>query len=84
MVSLEGVLKMNPDIIVDIIVGEAARDGVEKALVQWSGLTTVNAVKTGDVHILTEAWAVRPGPRIDLLVTSLSDYVREWSEGHDR
>ena len=84
MVSLEGVLKMNPDIIVDIIVGEAARDGVEKALVQWSGLSTVNAVKTGDVHILTEAWAVRPGPRIDLLVTSLSDYVREWSEGHDR
>ena len=44
----------------------------------------MNAVKTGDVHILTEAWAVRPGPRIDLLVTSLSDYVREWSEGHDR
>ena len=84
MVSLEGVLKMNPDIIVDIIVGEAARDGVEKALVQWSGLSTVNAVKTGDVHILAETWAVRPGPRIDLLVTSLSDYVREWSEGHDR
>lgn len=83
MVSLEGVLKMNPDIIVDIIVGDVARDGVEKALIQWSGLSTVNAVKTGDVHILSETWAVRPGPRIDRLVTTLSKYVREWNEGHD-
>ncbi|MGI5868813.1 MAG: ABC transporter substrate-binding protein [Kiritimatiellia bacterium] len=83
VVSREGVLKMNPDIIVDIIVGDAAIDGAEKALGHWSRLSTVNAVKTGDVHILTDTWAVRPGPRIDRLVRSFSGYVRKWNEGHD-
>mgnify|MGYP003611715494 CR=1 FL=1 len=62
----------------------SAEQGVDRALVQWSGLATVNAVKTGDVHILTESWAVRPGPRIDRLVECLSGYVREWSDRHDR
>ena len=78
MVSLEGVVKMNPDIIVDVVLGDPSGESVLNALCQWGDLATVNAVKTGDVHILTEPWAVRPGPRIDMLVKTLSGYVEEW------
>lgn len=78
MISLEGVVQMNPDIIVDVVIG-GGEDSVFNALFQWGDLATVNAVKTGDVHILTETWAVRPGPRIDMLIKTLADYVAEWN-----
>lgn len=78
MVSLEGVVKMNPDIIVDVVLGDPSGESVLNALCQWGDLATVNAVKTGDVHILTEPWAVRPGPRIDMLIKTLSGYVEAW------
>ena len=79
MVSLEGVVKMNPDIIVDVVLGDPSGESVLNALCQWGDLATINAVKTGDVHILTEPWAVRPGPRIDMLIKTLSGYVEEWN-----
>lgn len=77
MISLEGVIKMNPDIIVDIVISDTP-EGVINALHQWSHLTSVNAIKTGSVHILTESWAARPGPRIDKLIRTLAEYVTEW------
>ena len=80
MVSLEGVIKMNPDIIVDIITGDHSDRAVFNALYKWGDLATVNAVKSSDVHILTEPWAVRPGPRIGLLINTMSDYVAEWDK----
>lgn len=83
MISLEGVVKMNPDIIVDVVLGDPSGESVINALCQWSDLATVNAVKTSDVHILTEPWAVRPGPRIDMLIKTLSGYVEAWDAKHE-
>ncbi len=77
MISLEGVVQMNPDIVIDVVIGGSDED-VFNALFQWGNLATVNAIKTGDVHILTETWAVRPGPRIDMLIKTVADYVAEW------
>lgn len=77
MISLEGVVQMNPDIIIDIVIN-ASEEDVFNALFQWGSLATVSAVKTADVHILTETWAVRPGPRIDMLIKTIADYVAEW------
>lgn len=77
MISLEGVVQMNPDIIVDIIISDS-NEAVINALYQWGGLPSVNAVKTSSVHVLTEPWAVRPGPRIDQLIRTLAEYVAEW------
>jgi|GEM_PF-1135366 len=77
MVSPEGVVQMNPDIIVDIVITDST-ETVINALYQWSSLTSVDAIKTGNVHILTESWAARPGPRIDELIRTLAEYVAEW------
>ena len=77
MISLEGVVQMDPDIIVDIVISESS-EAVINALYQWGGLRSMKAVKTISVHVLTEPWAVRPGPRIDELIRTLAEYVTEW------
>ncbi len=82
MVSLEGIVQMNPDIIIDILV-DASREEVINALEQWGRLLRVNAVRTGSVHILTDAWAARPGPRIDRLIQTLAGHVSEWDARND-
>lgn len=83
MITQEGLLALNPDIIVDIITGDTSPEQVEKAIFQWSRLSHLKAVKTAQVHILTETWAVRPGPRIGSLINCLSHYVQRWNESHD-
>jgi len=75
MISAEGLLKMNPDIIFDVLVG-ATETEVRQALENWGRLTSVNAVRNGRVHILTESWAARPGPRIDMLIECVSRHLQ--------
>ena len=82
MVSVEGVMAMNPDIIVDVLAGAGIED-MKKAYSDWSRLTSVNAVKTGNVCVLNESWAARPGPRIDLLIEKVADCVKKWGESGD-
>jgi len=75
MISAEGLLKMNPDIIFDVLAG-ATEAEVRQAIEGWGRLTSVNAVKNGRVHILTESWAARPGPRVDMLIEYVSEKMK--------
>ena len=63
-VSAEGVITLNPDIIIDLKGnmnpgGDAARD-ISR---QWDRLHVVTAVRTGRVHVIEGDHALRPGPR---------------------
>ena len=49
-------------------------------LSDWAARPDVPAVRTGDVHVLTDAWALRAGPRIDILLSTLADYAAQWAE----
>ncbi|NLB68277.1 MAG: ABC transporter substrate-binding protein [Lentisphaerae bacterium] len=81
MVSIEGIIQMNPDIIIDVITGPSVDTTVVgDALYQWSRLTTVNAVANANVHIITDSWAARPGPRIGLIIEAFSNYIQKWGE----
>ena len=79
MVSAESVLKMNPDIIFDLLVGAGEND-IRQAINDWARLSSVNAVKNGRVHILTESWASRPGPRIDMLIETVSRHLQHYKQ----
>ena len=79
MLSAEGVIKANPDIIIDVLINANTID-IAEALEQWSRLATVNAIRTGDVHILNDPWAARPGPRIDTLMQTIAAFIHEWDE----
>lgn len=69
---------LRPDILVEIRTGGDA--AVIAALTDWAARADIPAVRTGDVHVLTDAWALRAGPRIDLLLSALADYAAQWAE----
>ncbi|MDR0609947.1 MAG: helical backbone metal receptor [Planctomycetaceae bacterium] len=87
-VSVEGILAMNPDVIVDLMISEVVgelsanptaeeRDKKEADLIaDWETLGhTVNAVKTGRIFILTENYATIPGPRTPQFVEKLLEIL---------
>lgn len=75
-VSEEGILAMNPEIIVDVV-PDAAGDRKFQARLedQWNAVSRVEAVRNGRVHILTEEYAVIPGPRYALTVAALARII---------
>lgn len=77
--SLDEAAALRPDVLVEIRAG-GGDDGVIAALTDWAARADIPAVRTGDVHVLTDAWALRAGPRIDLLLSALADYAAQWAE----
>lgn len=84
MVSREGVLRMNPDIIIEIV---SERDGrlpdIGSYAVFWENFEEVKAVKNGAVHYITKPYAVRPGPRFVYLLKDMAEIINpdiEWTE----
>ena len=77
--SLDEAAALRPDVLVEIRAGgdDAA---VLSVLSDWAARPGVPAVRTGDVHVLTDAWALRAGPRIDILLSTLADYAARWAE----
>ncbi len=74
ILSAEGVVRLNPEVIIELVPGFAAQGGdVEKAMVAWRALPEVSAVRTGRIYFLTADYVSIPGPRI---VQLLEDFYR--------
>jgi len=84
MVSGEGILRLNPDIIIEVT-AMAAPEGAASAGNDWRQLATVAAVRNGQVFRLTDDYAYIPGPRIGLLLRDVkrivAGYARRPPEG---
>ena len=76
-VQLDGVLTLNPDIIIDIVPSTMAKDDAEKVRKRWKKLSTLNAVKNDRVFVLDETWATRPGPRVGFLIERFGQIVQD-------
>jgi iron complex transport system substrate-binding protein len=62
--SAEGVIRLNPDVIVDLVSHINPGDKTpEEVKQQWSSLRTVTAVREGRVFVIVGHHALRPGPR---------------------
>ncbi len=71
--SAEGVLHVEPDVIVDLVVNRAEKNiSKEEVRGQWRSLARTKAVKNGRVHVLGQDYVVVPGPRFVLLVEQLA------------
>ena len=72
-VSAEGVIHMNPDVIVEMV-GNTEVQGLspEAIAAEWQVLRHVNAVTNGQIHVFTEDYAVIPGPRFILTLEKLA------------
>ena len=60
--QLEGIITLNPDIIIEIAVGKTGKE--EQLKKEWNTLSMLKAVKNHNVHIITEDHAAIPGPRL--------------------
>jgi len=72
-VSREGLLHLDPDVILDLLADLDDRHiDPEMALADWQGQTGLRALDEARVHTVEEPWAVVPGPRIADLVEQVA------------
>jgi iron complex transport system substrate-binding protein len=63
--SLEGLMAVDPDVILDVVADGGARGvGADRAAADWLVLEDLRAVRDRRVHLLIEDHVVIPGPRI--------------------
>jgi iron complex transport system substrate-binding protein len=82
VISVEGLLWLNPDVIVDMVPPHRLRElGRQKILDDWKGLEAVTAVKNHRVLIPDRDYACIPGPRFLQLVEFLARAIHPEIEG---
>lgn len=69
--SAEGITRLNPDVIVDLL-PDRKPDEVARFLDEWKTLRHVSAVKHGRVYALTGDYVVIPGPRFIQILNDLT------------
>ena len=83
-IAYEGLLKLDPDIIIDILPDSDDHDASIAELDQhWQQLSALRAVQLQRVHILEADYATIPGPRVGKLVIELAKTIHptlDWSE----
>ncbi|MHC4505855.1 MAG: ABC transporter substrate-binding protein, partial [Planctomycetota bacterium] len=74
--SAEGILELDPDVIIDLV-ADLERQGLEKEAVlrDWRTVAGAAAVKAGRVRVLSQDYVVIPGPRFVLLVEDLARII---------
>ncbi|MBN1600949.1 MAG: ABC transporter substrate-binding protein [Chitinispirillaceae bacterium] len=78
--SYEGVIALQPDIIIDAAATMSDFD-CQELVGDWSSLDRVNAVKLHHVFCVQKEYATIPGPRIPLLVNDFRSIIKSVSEG---
>jgi len=73
IVSREGIVQMNPEVIIEIIPDRGEKD-LNQATTsnEWAGLSQVDAVRKGRIYALREDYAVIPGPRFILILEKMT------------
>jgi iron complex transport system substrate-binding protein len=84
VVSLEGILKMNPQVVIDMCpILAVGRDDPEAVAADWKPYGQIAAVAAGRVHVIAADYAFVPGPRFILLVEQLARLIHpevDWQE----
>lgn len=83
-VTLEGLLTLNPDVIIDIF-PDADDHPASLAQIrkQWLQLTSINAIQHQQLYLLEADYATIPGPRVHLLLRQFAQFLHpelDWSE----
>ncbi|MFA5203307.1 MAG: helical backbone metal receptor [Lentisphaeria bacterium] len=70
MVSGESILRLNPDLIIEIQ-ATSTPEMAARSAADWQSLPGVAAVKNGRVHLISADYAAIPGPRLGLLLADV-------------
>jgi iron complex transport system substrate-binding protein len=84
LLSPEGILSLNPDVIIDISAETETRDlDADVILADWNSIPHIEAVKQGRIYIFGENYAGIPGPRFVLILERIAKALHpevEWPE----
>ncbi len=84
IVSAEGLVRMDPEVIVDMAAGLSdAKLDPQAMLADWREFPQVAAVRNGRVYLVDDDYAFVPGPRFVLLVEKLARLFHpevDWNE----
>jgi len=74
-ISKEGIIRLNPQVIIDMI-PDLKKNGwkEENVLKEWASLS-VDAVKNKRVHVFGEGYTVIPGPRFVLIIEKMAQAI---------
>ncbi|MBU8922200.1 MAG: hypothetical protein KOO63_10325, partial [Bacteroidales bacterium] len=77
VVSAEGMISMNPGIIIELVMPGSAGDLTDKEILKdWTSMRSVEAVRNGRVYILRKDYAHIPGPRFIFLLEDMVEVIR--------
>ncbi len=76
VVSREGIVQMNPEVIIDMIPDIDEKDW-DKAMIskEWDAVSHVDAVSKGRVYVFGEDYVVIPGPRFILILEKMARLI---------
>jgi iron complex transport system substrate-binding protein len=84
-VSSEGIIMMDPQVIVDIITEFDEKNISEKEIVkQWQSLPDVSAVKNDRIHVMDRDYAVIPGPRFINILEDFAEIIHPEPDWKDK
>ncbi len=85
MVSTEGIMRMNPDVIVDLVSGVDTEHFLpEETLADWQGLENVEAVRRHRIYTFNRDYSIVPGPRFIQFVEDLARLLHPEMDWGDR
>ncbi|HUV36398.1 MAG TPA: helical backbone metal receptor [Patescibacteria group bacterium] len=85
MLTAEGIIHCNPEIIIDIRpLLDADSSRIEGAVREWATVPAIEAVKNGRIHVLTGDYAVIPGPRFIMLLREMARIIHPDVRWDDR
>lgn len=72
--SVEGIIRLNPDVIIELVADEVVQGSRDKKtlLQDWTNLPGIAAVETGRVYLFTEDFDTVPGPRFILTLEKMA------------
>ena len=73
VVSSEGIIQMNPDVIIDIVPDLKERGwNTDLVVKEWATLPHVNAVRNHRIYVFGEDYAAVPGPRFIFIMEKMA------------
>jgi len=78
VISAEGILSLNPDIIIDMTPDLAQDEAFVHT--QWQSLGRLKAVRHQRVHVFTDDFVVIPGPRLILTLEEIAQVMKQGME----
>jgi len=76
LLSAEGILLLNPDIIIDMI-SDLEEKGLNEDMIlkEWAGVSRVEAVRNKQVYVFGQDYVVIPGPRFILILEEMAQAI---------